>query len=918
MASLIGPTTLSAEPPVSQDPEVVDSKAAREAIQRVIDAYRKYTTFASQSTSERDYQVEPPIPDGRGQEGASHRNEFAFKAPGQFRITSNPYIATSDGRTLWVHNPQTHQYLEVPRAEVGIWLNEWLEEHTDRRLRVPTVGRAMLDRQADLDDVFASVARFIGVRPEHRDGQPGRWVIMDFYDDSYFTQEYLRLQMWVDDETNQVKASLTDSTVAYQASLDRQREQVEQARQRAKQVDEAVEIDEPPKWKVKRLKWASTTTNIKVDQPLAAEMFTFTPGPEDKRVESFSARVMQSVRQADQIKLIGQEAPAIHGSNLDGKEIDLSHLADRVVLLDFWATWCGPCVMAIPHVQQISEHFADKPVTVLGINRDRPGDDAKVRKFVKDKKITFDHILDMDGGIAQRYYVTGIPCMVLIDQKGVVQSTQTGFAPSHREELIEQIDELLAGGSLLNEERLGEKLRQANAADEERTKRQKEMELKMRFGFEMNAKLLDLIGKEAPAFDVKDIAGRQIKSSDLKGRALLLNFWMAHDFDDENDARLSSPERYLRSIQRVARRFDEREFAVVGVITHTRWTPPEDIAKWTNEQRITFPQVVDEGGSLAELYHVRSYPTRVLIDAQGVVQDIAVGSSHNVEHQFHSQIQKLIKGEALIDQTELEDRKSVAKDEPDQVPGHFGLKPLSVATEAPDRLQLLHRWGDEALGYKAMEFDVDSDGKSETVLFGSSGISILEAGESDPQRIRLKPKAKGNYQIDELAPVRTANELLWFVSITSWGVENFSNRVGMYGSDGRELWAFNPPKADAKLGEGEMISNQANIAAGDLDGDGSIELLAVINYVQWSKPKDEAMLGNVGHHSAAHLFVLSSDGQILSQTDLGDSGHLIHVIPPVDQKGQATILCSTTKGLRHYKFGGPDEALQESKETSNR
>jgi peroxiredoxin len=144
-------------------------------------------------------------------------------------------------------------------------------------------------------------------------------------------------------------------------------------------------------------------------------------------------------------KLIDQPAPAFATKTPDGKDITLAEFKGKVVMLDFWATWCGPCMQAIPAVQRLSEQFKDQPVAIIGVNRDKPGDEAKVKKTIERKALTFFQAMDMPGTIAKSYKVSAIPALILIDKEGVVRSVHVGYGPGEEKMLAAEIEKLLKG-----------------------------------------------------------------------------------------------------------------------------------------------------------------------------------------------------------------------------------------------------------------------------------------------------------------------------------------------------------------------------------------------------------------------------------------------------------------------------------------
>lgn len=121
-------------------------------------------------------------------------------------------------------------------------------------------------------------------------------------------------------------------------------------------------------------------------------------------------------------------APAFALTTMDGKRITMDGLAGKVVLLDFWATWCGPCREALPGVRKIAREFQGQPLVVLSISLD--SNDAKWRAFVDKNQMTW--LQYRDGGfmgpIARLFNVNAIPATFSIDADGVVEDQHVGDA----------------------------------------------------------------------------------------------------------------------------------------------------------------------------------------------------------------------------------------------------------------------------------------------------------------------------------------------------------------------------------------------------------------------------------------------------------------------------------------------------------
>lgn len=123
---------------------------------------------------------------------------------------------------------------------------------------------------------------------------------------------------------------------------------------------------------------------------------------------------------------------------IDGRSVDLSQLRGKVVLLDFWATWCGPCRAEIPHVVKAYQKFHDKGFEIIGISLDE--DKNALEKFIKEHQMVWPQFFDGKGWqneISSRFGVDGIPAMWLLDKKGKVVTTNA------RGDLAGQVSKLL-------------------------------------------------------------------------------------------------------------------------------------------------------------------------------------------------------------------------------------------------------------------------------------------------------------------------------------------------------------------------------------------------------------------------------------------------------------------------------------------
>ena len=119
------------------------------------------------------------------------------------------------------------------------------------------------------------------------------------------------------------------------------------------------------------------------------------------------------------VPTVGMQAEDFRLTDLAGKEQSLSQYRGKIVLVNFWATWCKPCTTEMPAMQKIYDKLRDKGFVVLAVNELE--DEAKVREHIAKYKHTFPVLLDRDNKVANQFGVFGLPVSVFIDQEGRVQ-----------------------------------------------------------------------------------------------------------------------------------------------------------------------------------------------------------------------------------------------------------------------------------------------------------------------------------------------------------------------------------------------------------------------------------------------------------------------------------------------------------------
>jgi thioredoxin-like negative regulator of GroEL len=119
-----------------------------------------------------------------------------------------------------------------------------------------------------------------------------------------------------------------------------------------------------------------------------------------------------------------KQAPAFEVTALDGTHFNLDAMGGRVVLIDFWATWCGPCNEELPHVKKIAKEFAGEPLVILSVSWD--SDDAKWRQFIQKNEMTWMQYRDANHTLSTAFGVQSIPHYFVIDTDGGLTTEMVG------------------------------------------------------------------------------------------------------------------------------------------------------------------------------------------------------------------------------------------------------------------------------------------------------------------------------------------------------------------------------------------------------------------------------------------------------------------------------------------------------------
>jgi thiol-disulfide isomerase/thioredoxin len=141
--------------------------------------------------------------------------------------------------------------------------------------------------------------------------------------------------------------------------------------------------------------------------------------------------------------LVGQPAPKLEGETLIGKSFKLSELKGKVVVLDFWASWCGPCMQTMPVVDRIVEEVGGPDAMLIGVNLEEPAERAQAA--LTRLKLEMEVVLDVDGVAGKRYQANAIPQTVIIDRDGIVRQVFVGGGNRFAQQFQAALEEVVNG-----------------------------------------------------------------------------------------------------------------------------------------------------------------------------------------------------------------------------------------------------------------------------------------------------------------------------------------------------------------------------------------------------------------------------------------------------------------------------------------
>ncbi len=155
---------------------------------------------------------------------------------------------------------------------------------------------------------------------------------------------------------------------------------------------------------------------------------------------SFLFLIITDCERRERIAIIGSKAPDFTLTDLDGNKVGLSQYRGKVIVIDFWATWCPPCKDSIPFLESLYQRYKEKGLVVIGVSFD---EDVELVKRFKERYIMTYPVLMGEDRIKNNYGLIAIPEMFIIGRDGVLRYHHLGFNESVPDEVEKQIKGLL-------------------------------------------------------------------------------------------------------------------------------------------------------------------------------------------------------------------------------------------------------------------------------------------------------------------------------------------------------------------------------------------------------------------------------------------------------------------------------------------
>ncbi len=311
---------------------------------------------------------------------------------------------------------------------------------------------------------------------------------------------------------------------------------------------------------------------------------------------------------------IGKPALDFQVTDLKGEALSLEQYRGQVVLLDFWATWCPPCIAEIPNVKKTYEKYKDQKFEIIGISLDRSKEPLDA--YIEKESLTWLHYWDNIGKVSNLYKVQTIPSTFLIDGEGVIRKTNLrGHSLEHA--VAELVKENLTkpADTATETSKKGSQSQSIPATELVKPNTTSEKDESMKPD---RSNPSEWVGKPSPDFQVTDLTGETLSLRDYRGQVVLLDFW----------ATWCGPcIAEMPKVKKTYEKYKDQNFQIIG-ISLDRSTEP--LEAYIAKEGLAWVHYWDESRDIRNLYKVWGIPTAFLIDGEGIIRKASLGG-FNVE-----------------------------------------------------------------------------------------------------------------------------------------------------------------------------------------------------------------------------------------------------------------------------------------------